>query len=162
VKGRKPVPIELKILRGQRRRSSTEEPVMVASTPQKPKGLDALETAYWNALVKDLSQRRILHESMSGVLEVAVSCYAEWQRAAAACRKSGVYRTKSRKGPTIWKQKPEVAIAHAAKKQFLTVLIELGLTPSSAARCHPLPVEKKQTARRDRQLLRQAVSLSAS
>jgi hypothetical protein len=30
------------------------------------------------------------------------------------------------------------------KKQYLAVLIELGLTPSSASRCHPLPVEKKR------------------
>jgi P27 family predicted phage terminase small subunit len=81
---------------------------------------------------------------MRGVLEVAVSAYSEWQRAAQACRKSVVYRTKSREGATIWKQKPEVAIAHAAKKQYLAVLIELGLTPSSDSRCHPLPLEKKR------------------
>ena len=81
---------------------------------------------------------------MRGVLEVAVSCYAEWQRAAAACRKSVVYKTKSREGAGVWKQKPEVAIAHAAKKQYLAILIELGLTSSSASRCHPLPVAKKK------------------
>lgn len=81
---------------------------------------------------------------MSGVLQVAVSAYSEWQRAAAVCRKSVTYKTKSREGATILKARPEIAIAHAAKKQYLAVLIELGLTPSSASRCHPLPVEKKR------------------
>ena len=50
---------------------------------------------------------------MRGVLEVACSCYADWQRAAEACRKGVTYKTKSREGATVYKEKPEVAIAHA-------------------------------------------------
>ena len=55
-----------------------------------------------------------------------------------------MYKTKSREGATAWKQKPQVAVGNAARKQLMTCLIELGLTPSSASRCHPLPVEKKR------------------
>ena len=59
MKGRKPLPIDLKILRGQRRRSRAYESVMIASSPEKPKGLDALETACWNALCRDLLTRTL-------------------------------------------------------------------------------------------------------
>jgi phage terminase small subunit len=61
-----------------------------------------------------------------------------------ACRKSNVYKSKTREGATIWKPRPEVAIGNAAKRQYLQVLVELGLTPASSSRCHPLPVEKKR------------------
>ena len=144
MKGRKPTPLALKVLRGQRVRSRAVDPAMIVSTPEKPRGLDQLESACWNSLVKDLSQRRLLHESMRGVLEVACSAYADWQRAVQACRKSLTYKTKSREGAVIFKQRPEVDIGNAAKRQYLSVLIELGLTPASASRCHPLPVEPKR------------------
>lgn len=73
MKGRKPTPLDLKILRGQRIRSrKAADPSLIVSSPEKPRGLGQLESACWNSLVRDLSQRRLLHESMRVVLRRGV------------------------------------------------------------------------------------------
>ena len=43
----------------------------------------------------------------------------------------------------IFKAKPEVQIGNIARKQLMVCLMELGLTPVSSARVHPLPAAKK-------------------
>jgi phage terminase small subunit len=105
MKGRIPVPKELKLLQGQRRRrpANEAEPLVVAGIPPKPKGLTRIESAYWNRLVRNLSRRRTLHVGMGGILQVAVSFYDQFQKCHDACRTSSVYETRSREGAVIWK-----------------------------------------------------------
>ena len=93
---------------------------------------------------------------MSGVLQVAVSCFSEWQRAEAAYRKSVVYKIKSREGAPIWKQKPEVAIAHAAKKTISRGADRAGVDAVERLKMTPLAGRKKASAQRPGQLLQQS------
>jgi phage terminase small subunit len=146
IKGRKPVPIELKLLQGQRRRrpANDDEPLVVAGIPVKPHGLSRLESQYWNSLVRSLTARRILHPGMGGVLLLAFSYYEQFQKCREACRESSVYETRSREGAVIWKQKPEAALMAQAQKGLLHYLQDLGLTPASAVRTHALPLAKKK------------------
>lgn len=146
MKGRIPIPVALKVLRGNRRRRpvNRDEPVLTAGTPPKPKGLNRIESVYWNQLVKNLTARRTLHPSQDGILHVACSYYWQFQKCRAACRESSVYETRSREGAVIWKQKPEVALMFQAMKGLVACLEHLGLTPASAARARPLPAAKKK------------------
>lgn len=146
MKGRIPVPLELKVLRGTRRRRSANDkgPITTAGIPPKPKGLSRIESAYWNSLVRTLSQRRTLHSGMGGILELACSYHGQYRRSRAACRDGDTYETKSREGEIRRREKPEVAIARQAMKGLLGCLEQLGLTPASASRVHPLPLPKKR------------------
>jgi phage terminase small subunit len=65
-------------------------------------------------------------------------------RAREACKESSVYQTTSREGAVIFKAKPEVQIGNITRKQLMVCLMELGLTPVSSARVHPLPAAKKK------------------
>ena len=65
-------------------------------------------------------------------------------RAREACKESSVYQTTSREGAVIFKAKPEVQIGNIARKQLMVCLMELGLTPVSSARVHPLLAVKKK------------------
>jgi phage terminase small subunit len=65
-------------------------------------------------------------------------------RAREACKENSVYQTTSREGAVIFKAKPEVQISNIARKQLMVSLMELGLTPMSSARVHPLPAAKKK------------------
>jgi hypothetical protein len=60
----------------------------------------------------------------------------------------------------IFKAKPEVQIGNIARKQLMVCLMELGLTPVSSARVHPLPPAKKREGRPG-QLLQQSRSAEA-
>ena len=146
MKGRKPMPLELKLLRGNRRRRpvNPDAPLITAGAPSKPKGLNRIESAYWNSLVKTLMQRRTLHPGMGGILHVACSYYWQFMKARQACKNSSVYKTRSREGAVVWKQKPEAALMSQAAKGLTSCLEQLGLTPASAARCHALPAATKK------------------
>lgn len=146
MKGRIPVPMELKLLRGTRRRSSgnQDEPITTAGIPPKPKGLTRIESQYWKSLVKHLMQRRTLHSGMGSILELACSYHAQYRKNREACKVSSVYETRSREGAIVWKEKPEVAIMRQGMKGLLGCLEQMGLTPASAARVRPLPLAKKK------------------
>ena len=118
MKGRIPIPLELKVLRGTRRRHprNEDDPLLTAGTPRKPQGLTRIESVYWTQLVKRLAARRTLHHSQSDILELASNYYWQFKKAKEACRESSVYQTTTRERAILWKQKPEVAVMFQAMK----------------------------------------------
>jgi phage terminase small subunit len=146
MKGRIPEPLALKLLKGNRRRRpvNPDEPLITVGAPPKPNGLNRIESAYWNTLVKTLMQRQTLHAGMGGILLVACSYYWQFMTARAACKQSTVYKTRSREGAVVWKAKPEAALMSQAAKGLTNCLEHLGLTPASAGRTHALPLPTKE------------------
>jgi P27 family predicted phage terminase small subunit len=136
MKGRKPQPSALRVLRGNPGRrplppdEPTPEPTVNAAPPE---WLDEEAKAEWHRLAPMLERLGVLTESDTGALTAYCEAWATWKGATQKIRQFGMVIKGRNEIPM---QSPYVRIAHNALIQMRGLLVEFGLTPSSRARVH--------------------------
>jgi len=145
MKGRKPEPSALKLLRGLpgKRKLSADEPQpapLVDLTP--PAWLDPEAQAEWLRLAPMLERLGVLTETDTGALTAYCDAWATWKAATQQIRKFGMVIKGKADLPIV---SPYVKIAHNALLQMRALLTEFGMTPSSRARVH-VPTKTEQPA----------------
>jgi P27 family predicted phage terminase small subunit len=147
MKGRKPVPSVLKILRGNpgKKRISTREPVPPVSQPKRPEYLEGLAAEAWDVLAPYLVALGVLTKGDAMALEMACQAYARWRTAEGEVATLGaVIKSPNSNYPIL---NPHLSVANAAQKQLQGLLVEFGLTPSSRSRIKlPLDAGKVEDA----------------
>jgi P27 family predicted phage terminase small subunit len=147
-KGRKPIPVHLKLLRGNpghRDRHITREnlhqyeaqPERFADTPEPPPYLTGYGAEEWRAVARDLFRLRMLTPLDVTALGGYCNAYHQWRTAmellADLSQSAGKgYVLSGDKQPT--RRNPLVVIANEAAHSMLRFASEFGLTP--AARSH--------------------------
>lgn len=135
--GRRPKPVELKLLEGNpgRRPLPTEDerPTVKHGKPVAPPNLPQEAAILWRELVKLLDSMGVLANSDRRALEMLCRAYADYLRAQGEIDKHGllVEHFNDRTGLVTLKRNPGVDIANAAHANMVRLLIEFGLTPAA-------------------------------
>lgn len=151
-RGRRPKPTTLKVLQGNpgKRGLNEEEPEYGAGAPPKPDWFDDYASAEWDALTSILVPARVLTKGEIGVLVVACDAYSQLRQCQAYLQEKGSisYDASSATGGANYKPFPEVAQRNQARRQYLSALSELGLTPSARTKVKRIPESDKGGVKR--------------
>lgn len=136
MRGRKPTPTALKVLRGNpgKRRLNQDEPTPeLAIDAVPPDSLTKPGKIEWRRLAPILGRLGMLTETDTDALVGYCEAYANWRQAQQKIHQFGmVIKAKDPKQlPVI---SPYVRIAHNAMNQMRAFLVEFGMTPSSRSR----------------------------
>ena len=146
MKGRKPTPTSLKIIRGNpgRRPLSKDEPTPEAVCPPPPEILSTTAKKHWRIVVKQLYDANLMTNLDIDALTIYCEAYARWSEAGKAIQAEGVIiKQKSHDGSTEYlKPNPYMQIQQKAFDQMKAMLVEFGMSPSSRTRVRT--VDKKQ------------------
>ena len=134
MRGRKPVPTQLKLLRGNpgKRPISPREPApdaLETETPP-PAWLEAAAKKEWNRLAPLLAKNGLLSELDADALTAYCVTFAEWRRATAAARKQSTVMSAN----GFLMPSPYVAMARQALALMRSLMNDFGMTPSARAR----------------------------
>lgn len=134
MRGRKPVPTQLKLLRGNpgRRPISTREPTpaLVDEGQAPPAWLEAAAKKEWRRLAPLLAKNGLLSELDLDALTAYCVAFTDWRRAAAQARRRAVVV-----GPNgFLMASPYVAMAARALTVLRSLMSDFGMTPSARAR----------------------------
>lgn len=130
--GRRRVPTELRLLRGESRpsRIGHGEPVPRAGEPGPPEWLTAAQRAIWDRLTAELRSMNLLHSADADVLIAMVLASDRMQQAATVLAAEGLMAT-GRDGGQV--RHPASFIAQSSADQVRRLGHELGLTPAGRA-----------------------------
>ena len=133
LRGRKPTPTTLKLLRGNpgHRPMPPDEPRPPAVMPKCPVHLDKEARAEWRRMVKELEPLGILTKLDKGIFALYCQAFSTWAQASIKIQELGMVRM-TKNGFT--EQNPYFSIANKAKEQMVRALTEMGMTPSSRTR----------------------------
>jgi P27 family predicted phage terminase small subunit len=134
VRGRKPVPTQLKLLRGNpgRRPLPTHEPTpaLVDVNTAPPAWLDKMARQEWRRVAPLLAKNGLLSELDGNALAAYCVVFAEWRTAARQAR-----RMPTVVGPNgFLMASPFVAQARQALALLRSLMTDFGMTPSARAR----------------------------
>lgn len=134
MKGRKPVPTALHLLRGNpgRRAHKRQDPkpaLLTELTPPSWLHMDA--AAEWTRLAPMLARLGVLTETDTDALAAYCEAFTTWKLATVELRARGLVVTGEDGTPRL---SPYVKLAETALTQVRAFLVEFGLTPSSRAR----------------------------
>ncbi len=142
-RGRKPKPTTLRVLQGNpgKRALNHEEPDFGVGAPPKPSYFDKYASEEWDVLTGILVPARVLTKGEIGVLVVACDAYAQFRHCQKFLKDQGSlsYDASSAQGGRNYKPYPEVAQLNQARRQYLSALSELGLTPSARTKVKRIP-----------------------
>lgn len=142
-RGRRSKPTTLKVLQGNpgKRALNEEEPDFGAGAPPKPDWFDDYASDEWDVLTGILVPARVLTKGEIGVLVVACDAYSQLRQCQAFLDEKGAlsYDASSAVGGASWRAYPEVAQRNQARRQYLSALAELGLTPSARTKVKRIP-----------------------
>jgi P27 family predicted phage terminase small subunit len=133
MRGRKPLPTNLKLVRGNpgKRKTNPKEPKPKSGTPACAAHLNATARGEWKRVSKELRTLGLLTNIDRSALAAYCQTYARWSEAEKGIKETGlVIETKD--GNVI--QNPLVGIANTALKLMHKFLVEFGMTPSSRSR----------------------------
>jgi P27 family predicted phage terminase small subunit len=141
-RGRKPKPIELRILQGNpgQRRIPSNVPRPAPVAPSCPDHLDAVAKAEWRRIAKPLEQLGLLTVLDRAALAGYCQLYSRWVACEAAIEEHGMtYETErldqeGRSLGTVVRTRPEVTIARQSLQLIRAFCSEFGCTASSRAR----------------------------
>jgi P27 family predicted phage terminase small subunit len=142
MRGRKPVPTALKVLRGNpgRRPLNTREPApprAVDLTP--PPELTGAAELEWRRLAPKLQRLGLLTEIDDRALVAYCVTWSHWIDAEAQIRKHGMVIKTKKGAPMV---SPYVAIASRLMQQLKAWLEQFGMTPSARSRVKTDPGDK--------------------
>lgn len=144
-RGRKATPTVLKVLRGNpgKRGLNHDEPVLDANSPEAPSYLSRDARDEWERIVRVLAPARVLTAGDFGIVLVASQAYAQERQCDKylARKKSLSYQVITKTGEIQFKTYPEVAQRNQARRQYISALSEMGLTPSSRSRVKSIPAQ---------------------
>lgn len=143
MKGRKPTPVVLRLVKGNPgRRPIPEVPVLSSEIPEKPSHLSDAAAQEWDVVAPQLHEAGLLARVDRTALAAYCQAYGRWVEAEVALKTHGTL-VKSPSGfPMV---SPYLTVANKAMEQMTKMLIEFGMSPSSRSR---VTVEKpvKQSA----------------
>lgn len=131
--GRKPIPNNLHILRGNpgKRALNGDEPKFDKTPPRCPAHLSDEAKREWRRIIKDLSAANLLTIVDRAALASYCQAWGRWVESEDNIRKHGML-VKSPNGYPM--QSPYLAVANKAMEQMQRMLVEFGMTPSSRSR----------------------------
>lgn len=144
-RGRKAKPTAIKILQGNpgHRPLNKEEPDYGPGAPLKPDWLDEFASEEWDRLVSILAPARVISKGEVGILVVACDAYSQLRQCQKFIKRKGsISYATSTNGGTNYKPYPEVGQRNVARRQYLSSLSELGLSPSSRTKVKRVPDTK--------------------
>lgn len=138
VKGRKPTPTALKLVRGNpgRRPLRLESEARTKPAGVKPDWLTGDAADQWDKVSAQLSDAGILTNVDEAALALYCETFVRWRHAIDQVTKYGPV-VKAPSGFPV--QSPYLAIANRCHDQMLKLLVEFGMTPSSRSRVHAEP-----------------------
>lgn len=138
MKGRKPTPTALRLLRGNPRKRPVNQdepqPAPLAGDLSPPAWLDPDAKTEWLRLAPMLSRLGVLTETDADALAAYCESWVTWKQATARVRQFGMVVKRSKADGELPVISPYVKIAHHAMAQMRAFLVEFGMTPSSRAR----------------------------
>ena len=148
MRGRKPTPTRLKILRGNpgRRKLREDELTPAQGIPLTPELLSGAARVEWDRLVKQLAPSGVLTVVDGGALAVYCASLARWRQADAELDR--MLADDPAAGSTVefgrvWRRSRQAA------DQILRFGVEFGLTPSSRSRVSRMPTAETGKSRWD-------------
>lgn len=126
------------------------KPVGTAQPPAgelvPPGHLDADELEAFQLLESRLKEAKLASTAHSEVVAIAAQRMVEIERLSADIREQGsTYWTTSTKGDQVLKSNPAVAMRNESMRHYHSLLAELGLTPTSAAKASAPRNESEDT-----------------
>ena len=145
VRGARPLPTRLKVVRGTLRKGRTNmhEPALPIEIPRCPAHLSAEAKREWKRISADLVGYGLLTRIDRAALALYCEAWGRWVEAEQALRKFGVM-IKAPSGFPM--QSPYLAIANKAMEQMRAMLCEFGMSPSSRTRVHATPPPRQDSA----------------
>lgn len=132
MRGRKPTPTALKVVRGNPGgRPLNEDEPKPKGEVRAPEYLSEMAAAHWPVVAEQLRNAGVLTSMDVAALALYCESFARWQQAQALIAKTGLV-VPGQKG--TFTQSPYVVISNAAFEQMRRLLIEFGMTPSSRSR----------------------------
>ncbi|CAJ7420107.1 P27 family phage terminase small subunit [Burkholderia pseudomallei] len=132
MRGRKPTPTALKLVRGNPgKRPLPENEPTPSLDVQMPEYLSAQAAKHWPIVTKQLQDAGVLTSMDATALSLFCECFAKWKHANDQVLKFGPV-IKAPSGFPV--QSPFLAIANKAHDQMCKLLVEFGMTPSSRSR----------------------------
>ena len=145
--GRKPLPTNLKLLKGTvntTREKGKNEPKPKTENIRMPAGMPASARRHWKPLLRMLRDAGIMTVADTVALEALCIVYARWREANEAIAESGLLvRDQGRRLPKL---NPYVRIANQSFDQLKSMLAEFGMTPSSRTRVNSTKGEDSEPA----------------
>ncbi len=131
--GRKPIPTQLKIVRGEKRpcRLKEDQPKPKADKIEKPFELSEVADEQWDKIVGQLQDAKLITNIDTHALALYCESYATWTDANKWIRLKGTV-VKSKNGHLV--QSPFFHVANKSQDQMTKMLVEFGMTPSSRTR----------------------------
>ena len=141
MRGRKPTPTALKLLRNNpgRRPLNTAEPKPPAGRTGPPAYLTGAAATEWRRLAPELARLGLLTTIDRDALAAYCQTFARWRDAEAAVKKHGMVLKGRDGGPVL---SPYVTIANRALAQLRGWQTEFGMTPSARSRVSTVAAEK--------------------
>jgi P27 family predicted phage terminase small subunit len=133
MRGRKPIPVELKVVRGNpghRTLPVVPETPKVSKRMKPPAGMSDDATAAWKKVAPMLQAAGLLHVPDVVALRLLCESYATWEKATELAR--GGFLVKASNGTPM--ASPYLHIASRAHDQIVKLLTEFGMTPSARTR----------------------------
>lgn len=155
--GRKPKPVELKVLQGNPGKRPLPKAASSATprrrTPPPPDWLPEMGRAEWSRVGRILNKLHVLTDADVTALAAYCDAYCRWRDARKAIEDEGMTTTT---GAGNLKAHPATVVVHQAMTEMRQFMVEFGLTPSSRTRVSQVrPAEpsefEKYLARRNRQ-----------
>jgi len=131
--GRKPLPTQLKVVRGTDRkdRMNKDEPRPKVTLPSPPAHLTAEAKREWWRMGRRLVQLGLMTEIDKAALAIYCQTWARWEEAEAKLREADLLTP----GPQFHKYRKALAKEAAdAMRDLMKYLVEFGMTPSSRSR----------------------------
>jgi P27 family predicted phage terminase small subunit len=134
MRGRKPEPIALRMLRGNpgKRPIPPDVPQPTAiEDPPPPEWMDGDAQSEWRRIVPLLTRERVLTEMDLSGLVTYCEAWATWKTATQKIRQFGMVLRSDTGTPFV---SPYVMVAKSAFQEMHAMLLEFGMTPSSRVR----------------------------
>lgn len=141
--GRKPLPTNLKLLKGNpgKRPLNQDEPRVALKIPSPPRELPERSRKEWRRLTKQLYAAGLVTELDRMALAALVQSYVRWMEAQEGLAKTGLLVRPGQDG--IPKLNPLLRVSREAQVEYTRMLTEFGLTPSSRSRVKGEPPPSK-------------------
>jgi P27 family predicted phage terminase small subunit len=139
MRGRKPTPTALRLLRGNPRKrpvNKREPKPAWAANLDPPAWLDVAAQDEWRRVAPMLGRLGVFTETDSDALAAYCEAFTTWKQATQRLRQFGMVVKRSKAEGELPVISPYVKIAHHAMAQMRAFLVEFGMTPSSRARIH--------------------------
>jgi P27 family predicted phage terminase small subunit len=140
LKGRRPLPTALKLVKGSRRaRLNPDEPSLPVEAPPCPDWLTGVARVTWQELSELLVSMRVLSVADRAALAQMCAAVATYRAAHAVVERDGMTFTATTEHGTVTRARPEVAIMQDADRRIRAWANEFGLTPAGRPRVKAAP-----------------------